>query len=276
LAVSAISIGNITLHYDPPEAGRFKARILVLPGLFQSLSCWRGVTAMLAHRGWEVYFLPRVPTGLGGAGAGQNVSADVNEDTGQDAGWAQALDTAEQAFARLGDNVVVFGADVGAALALSLLERVRPMAMALFAPTEPAALGARFADTLGIMGRRRFKAATGPVEAPASIVNQSTKAADLIVEPRAFIKDLRTAPPVAGPPVQPPTIVFAPGIDDLVATDHALEFAGGPAAKPSPTRLSGRWWPAVQGHNVADEVHRFVILTLSDRVVEFPDEILED
>ncbi len=265
-------IGNLTLHYDPPEAGRFKARILVLPGLFQSLTCWRGLTAMLAHRGWEVYFLPRVPTGADAVTAPD------------DYGWQASLDTAEQAFRHLGEKVIVFGADVGAGLALGLLERVRPMALALFAPSEAAELGAHFSKTLGMMGRRRFKSATGPVSAPATITNQSTKAGDLIEEPRGLLLDLTgRGTTAAGPPAQPgsaqtqpPTIVFAPGIDDLVTTEHALEFAGSEVAKPSQVRLNGRWWPSVQGHNVADEVHRFLILTLSDRIVEFPEEILAD
>jgi hypothetical protein len=258
-----VRAGGVTLHYDPPEAGRYSAKILVLPGLFQSLACWRGLTAMLAHRGWEVYLLPRTGT------------AKDDPSAFNDNGWQHALDGACEAASKLDQHVIVLGADVGAALTCSMLAHVRPMAMALFAPSVPGLLPERFERTLGGLARRRFRSATTPVEAPPALARQSTKAADVAAEPRRLFEDLRDGVAFTIPDEHPPSIVFAPGLDPLVETDHALEFAATPYAKASAMRLNGRWWPVVQGHNVADEVHRFLILTLSDRVVDFPDEILE-
>ena len=95
-------------------------------------------------------------------------------------------------------------------------------------------------------------------------------------EPRGLIDDLMRGVTFEPPALPPPAIVFSPEDDPLVDHGHALEFARNEYSKPSSTRLAGRWWPATRGQEVADAVHRFLILTLSDRVVEFPDEIIND
>jgi hypothetical protein len=74
--------------------------------------------------------------------------------------------------------------------------------------------------------------------------------------------------------VQPPTIVFGAQNDPLVDTEHSLGFADGHVAKAAKARLVGRWWPSMGWEAASEQAHRFLILTLADRVVEFPEEIL--
>ena len=58
--MQTVTVGKARLHLETAEAGtRYHAPILILPGLFQSPACWSGITSMLAHRGWDVYLLPR-------------------------------------------------------------------------------------------------------------------------------------------------------------------------------------------------------------------------
>ena len=130
---------------ESPEAARYHAPILIVPGLFHSPICWRGVTSILAHRGWEVYLLPRVTT----EGAKSTV-------VDADKSWDQAREDLVAAARQLGDKIIVFGSDIGAALALTTLDEVKPMALALFSPTEPSEAGKAFARELGFFGRRRF------------------------------------------------------------------------------------------------------------------------
>ena len=71
--------------------------------------------------------------------------------------------------------------------------------------------------------------------------------------------------------------MFAPDDSDpLVSCEHALTFATSEYANASDTRLQGRWWPSLAWEQAGEEAHRFLILTLGDRVVEFPDEIIDD
>ena len=59
------NVGGLELEFEAPEAGRYMAPIIVCPGLFQSFDCWRPLTSMLAHRGWEIYFVARGPDDAG-------------------------------------------------------------------------------------------------------------------------------------------------------------------------------------------------------------------
>jgi len=255
------TIAGVPLRLDPAEAGgRYLAPILVLPGLFQSWACWRGMTSMLAHRGWNVYLLPRVVNASGAEG-----------NTG---GWDSSLATAARVASSLDEKIIVFGADIGASLALALLNEVRPLALGLFAPAEPAHAAHAYERTLGFLARRRARAGA-EVEAPASVAKSAARPTDPAAEPRALLDDLTGTGPVR-PREHPPALVFAPENDALVDTAHAASFADTAHAKLARTRLQGRWWPSTRWEPIADEVHRFLILTLADRVVEFPDEIIDD
>lgn len=259
------SFGEFHLHYDAPEAGRYRAPILVLPGLFQSFECWRLVTSMLAHRGWEVYALTRTMPDREG---------DLRL---LDRTWAEARRRVLDVAPRLDDRVVLLGADLGAALALSVAEELNPLAMALFAPAEPSHLAASrrnavpraWAERLGLRRSSVGESIAAPVAWRAGV--PATHAAE---EPNALLGELECvpAPPTAA---RVPTVVFAPAGDPLVSPHHALGFAAGPHARASKTVLAGRFWPR-RSAAVADEVHRFLILTLADRVVEFPEEVLAD
>jgi hypothetical protein len=55
-----------------------------------------------------------------------------------------------------------------------------------------------------------------------------------------------------------------------------MTFADSQFSKASRSRLNGRWWPSLGWEPACEEAHRFLILTLSDRVVDFPDEIIND
>ena len=109
--------------------GRYLAPILILPGMFQSYACWRGMTSMLAHRGWNVYVLARSEIDDRGAVRTENF------------GWIKAVERAAEVASKLDERVIVFGADLGAALAVAMLGELRPLALGLFAPATPAALG---------------------------------------------------------------------------------------------------------------------------------------
>lgn len=261
-----VEIGDVVLQLEPPEAGRYHAPILLIPGLFQSTACWRPFTTMLAHRGWEVYALGRQP-----------YETDDDEPVAPpDYDFAGAVATAKRAAQKLGDKVIVFGADVGASVALAIAAEARPMAIVAFAPAELAHIGARLAAQTGFFEKRRRARATGPVPPPARLAKSAPLAASAGDEPRALVDDLVAGIPYERPPVSPPTLVFAASDDPLVATEHAASFAGAPHAKLARTSVAGRWWPTRQWQAACDEAHRFLILTLGDRVVEFPEEILAD
>jgi alpha-beta hydrolase superfamily lysophospholipase len=262
-----VALGDVVLHMESPEAARYHAPILIVPGLFQSPVCWRGVTSILAHRGWEVYLLPRVATHTA---KGSAVEADKS--------WDQAREDLVAAARRLGGKVIVFGSDVGAALALSTVEEIRPMALALFAPTEPVEAGKAFARDLGFFGRRRYRKERGSaLVAPLDAhLKSAYQASDAGPEPRGIVDALIDGVPFRRPSGQPPTIVFGAQNDPLVDSEHSLSFSDDRGAKTAESRLVGRWWPAVGWEAASEQTHRFLILTLADRVVEFPDEILAD
>lgn len=259
------SFGEFHLHYEAPEAGRYRAPILVLPGLFQSFECWRLVTSMLAHRGWEVYALTRTMPDREG------------DPRLLDRTWEEARRRVLEVAPRLDERVVLLGADLGAALALSVAEELNPLALALFAPAAPSHLAAsrrkatprRWSERLGLSRPPAAEAVAAPAAWMAGV-----PAAHTSEEPNALLEELERLP---APPTAPrvPTVVFAPSGDPLVSAQHALGFAAGPQVRASNTALPGRFWPRTSAA-VADEVHRFLILTLADRVVEFPDEILAD
>jgi pimeloyl-ACP methyl ester carboxylesterase len=265
-AVRPVEIGDVVLELEPPEAARYHAPILLIPGLFQSMACWRPFTTMLAHRGWEVYALPRQP-----------YETDEDEPLPPpDYDWSGTVAVAQRAAKRLGDKVIVFGADIGAAVALAIAKEVRPLALALFAPAEPAHVGGRVVEQTGFFERRRRARSSGPLPPPARIAKSAPFPTSPGEEPRSLVDDLVAGIPYARSTAGPATIVFAASDDALVATEHAESFAGGAHAKLARTRVMGRWWPTSQWQTPCDEVHRFLILTLGDRVVEFPDEILAD
>ncbi len=218
---------------------------------------------MLAHRGWEVYLLSRDPSAR-------------SADNLPEQNFASSVNDAIEASAKLGDKLILFGADVGASIALQAATEHRPMAMALFAPSTPAALGRRYAKTLGFLGRRKQATSGLGVTPPQTIARRCRGREDICAEPRALISELQTGVTSIRPNPAPPAIVFVPGGDALVDTQEALAFAKQKTARAAAMKLAGRWWPSLQGPNVADEVHRFLILTLGDRVVDFPDEIIED
>lgn len=260
-----VELGDVVLEMEPSEASRYHAPILLLPGLFQSMACWRPFTTMLAHRGWEVYALARQPR-----------ETDDEPAAPPDYDFAGAVATATRAARTLGEKLIVFGADVGAALALAIAEEVRPMALALFAPAEPAHVGAGLAAHTGFFEKRRRARATGPLAPPARIAKSAPLPTSAGAEPRALVDDLVSGIRYTRPHEALPTIVFAASDDPLVTTEHAGSFVVAPHAKLARSHVAGRWWPTTQWQSICDETHRFLILTLGDRVVEFPEEILAD
>ena len=255
------SINSTTLHFEPAEAGRYDAKLLIFPGLFQSYACWRPFTSMLAHRGWEVYLLSRRSGTDDGA---QNLEP----------GLADLTRAAAQALDRLGENVIFLGADVGAAMALQLCRQRRPMALALFAPCLGEHIEQRLGSQYGFRERRRLRNSEGALQPSAAILRGCRDRIHVTAEPQTWFRELCADSSPTRPEQLPPAIVFAPTDDSLVDSDHALSFADGRFARASAQRLAGRWWPAAQGPSVADEVHRFLILTLADRVVDFPEEVI--
>ena len=258
-----VQLGNTVLFMESPEAARYHAPLLVLPGLFQSQVCWRGLSSLLAHRGWEVYLLPRT----------FEVSADRS---GRVESWNAASTAVEQAIDALGKKVILLGADVGASLALANCASQDVLALALYAPTAPATLAARLTKTLGFGGKRKFSNLTGDISPSDRLMKKAFQQQDVAPETAEFLQSLPNAP-LSKPSRQPPTIVFKNDeTDDLVQPSDSDGFVSTERAKTSPTALAGRWWPSTGWENATNETHRFLILTLSDRVVEFPDEIIND
>ena len=269
----ALSFGSFSLHCETPEAARYRASILVLPGLFQSFTCWRPMTSMLAHRGWEVYCLTRTMPDRSG-------NPCLLDQT-----WEGARKRIAEVGARLGSPVIVLASDVGAALAISLAGELPMLAMALFSPSEPAVLGAAYrrlqrAGTWrpGLFGRLFGGASSDQSEqvvVPSVLLSEDMTAQDTLPEPRHLLDELEGVQ-LERPARHPPALVFAARNDPLVTEEHALGFCTSACAKASRTPLNGRFFPLAAGDRLADEVQRFLILTLGDRVVEFPEEILEE
>jgi hypothetical protein len=122
---------------------------------------------------------------------------------------------------------------------------------------------------------RRRARGEGFSTVPAALAKQVHRDTDAAPEPSGFLEELGAAVPFTPPGEHPPAIVFLPQADPLVAREDALPFTTSPYAKIAKTAVVGRWWPSSNWDPIADEVHRFLILTLEDRVVEFPEEILE-
>jgi hypothetical protein len=263
MVVRATRVGGVSVFLEMAEGGtRYHAPILILPGLFQSEACWRGITSMLAHRGWDVYVLPRLTTD------------DSSTDGAQD--WSAAIASARSVAQGLGQKLVVLGADIGASLALALGEHAPVLALGLFGPTTPARIGKRLVACAGFFGRRRLRKGSSQVAPPDSLARLLVSPTHAAREPGGLVQDLLGGVSFEQPEAHPPAFVFVPDGDPLVSDTDALEFARGDASRTSPTRLRGRWWPATGWEPVADAVHRDLILTLSDRVVDFPEEILAD
>lgn len=261
-----VEIGGLTLFLESPEAARYLAPILIVPGLFHSSVCLRGMTSMLAHRGWEVYLLPRV------------LDETTTGAAPRDQSWEQAVAAITRACSQLGDEVIILAADIGASLTLAALPSMKaPLALALFAPAAPQHIGESLSRGLGFFGRRRLRRHLGRVAPEASLACTAYQKTDIADEPHRFVKELLAGVSFVAPAEHPPTIVFVPdGSDPLVSAEHARGFAATDYAKTAPSQLHGRWWPSLGWDAVCQETHRFLILTLSDRVVEFPDEIISD
>lgn len=258
----SIMVGKQFVHSEAPEAGRYHAPILLLPGLFQSFIGWRAVTSVLAHRGWEVYCLARTM-----------LDEDGEHLITEDDGWAQSLAKARKVADELGDKIIYLGADVGAALAIELARDHPPLAMGLFAPSQPKALATRYRGMQGLFGRLASAKGSKPVAPPSVLAKQAPFEQFTVAEPARFLADLSALPDLEDCGV--PSIVFAAEGDPLVAKEESEAFGRAEKSKLAANLLDGHWWSSDPGP-VADQIHRFLILTLGDRIVEFPDEILED
>lgn len=256
-----MTIDGQAVPYEAPESGRYKAAILVLPGLFQSFECWRPLTSLLAHRGWEVYCLPRTLPDQDG------------QPLTRDEGWEQIQDRVAKTAAAIDTQLIVFGADLGAALALSTLKDTGALALALFSPSEPRALHSSYRNCLGRIERLRKSDPSAALVAPGPVAQTLEDPGHSSAEPARLLADLSAAENFTRPAATPPTIVFAADNDPLVDAAQARSFAEHTSAKLAPATLDGRWWPR-NGVGIGNDVHRFLILTLADRVVDFPDEIL--
>ncbi len=258
-----MSVGGHAVHYEAPEAARYRAPLLVSTGLFQSFECWRSLTSMLAHRGWEIYVAER--------------SAE-DEDHGWDACASRLAEIARG----LDEPPILLGADLGAALALSIAKDVGALALVLFAPATPAELAKRrpsprdrrWGRLAGALSRKPQP--SGPsAHVPEELERLAPWPEAAVAEPRRLLGELADRP-FSVDEQGPPSLVFAPADDPLVTREGALAFATESFAVAARSQLDGRFWPAHAPQKLADEVHRFLILTLGDRVVDFPDEILED
>lgn len=259
-------LGRQMVHFEAPEAGRYHAPLLLLPGLYQSFGCWRPFTSLLAHRGWELYCLPRTLP-----------DEDAEELITEDDDWEACRAKVVKVASLIGDRVILLGADIGAALALSLADEISPLALGMFSPCAPSRLGPSASPPRGFFSRFRPPANTQLLPtADPSLVPEGTDPGDLLPEPSALLRDLGKIE-FNAPTRQPPTIVFNSTNDPLVSASEAGSFVDGTHAKAARSSLDGHWWPGRPGAvAAADELQRFLILTLGDRVVEFPDEILND
>jgi len=285
--VSRTTIAECELYYESPEAGRYRAPILLLPGLFQSFECWRPFTTRLAHRGWELYLLPRA----GGSGdqksAGATSLEGLVEQTARVAEQlarraSQGYAPADNEDAETNAGVIVFGADLGAHLAVELAANVQPMATVLFSAATPCQLGESWQRARGLLQRWGVGKAR-PGAAPPGVAGSARSDNWLSEEPDWLLPELLSAavtPTDSAAPADTgdhaagavPTLLFSSPNDPLVEAGADWSRV---SAQISDTLLPGHWWPALARQHLADEVHRFLVLTLGDRVVDFPDSIFD-
>ena len=280
--MSRTTIAECELYYESPEAGRYRAPILLLPGLFQSFECWRPLTTRLAHRGWELYLLPRDSASGDPKSAGATSLDGLVEQTARVAEQLarrvrQGYAPADNEDAETNAGVIVFGADLGAHLAAELTARVQPMATVLFSSVAPAVLGESWQRSRGRLQRWRPGKANLGV-APAGVAGTARSNSWLSEEPDWLLAALMSASPGkssaegGGDGEDVPTLMFSADDDPLVKLAAVPSRA---TAKLSDTALPGHWWPAVAPQQLADELHRFLVLTLGDRVVDFPDSVFD-
>jgi len=202
-----VEIGKVTLWMESPEAGRYLAPILIVPGLFHSSICLRGMTSMLAHRGWEVYLLPRSPDDASGGASG--IPADQS--------WAEAVDAVATARSRIGEEVIILAADIGASLTLSALPSMKaPLALALFAPAAPQHLGEALSRSLGFFARRRFRSHSGSVAPPPALAEAAYQSSDISNEPHRLLDEMIGGQPFAAPANHPFPFVVNGLADGLI------------------------------------------------------------
>ncbi len=188
-------------------------------------------------------------------------------------GWQESIDAIITAATTVADRVILFGSDVGAAMALEACAHANVLALALFGPTTPSDAGRSYLRSLGLFRRRR-RGNAALVAAPPRLRRHLWQETDADEEPKRLIDDLIAGPPFSPPHSHPPAIVFE-ARDDPFAAGHAT-LVRDRYARTSPTPVEGRWWPSLGWESVCDEVHRFLVLTLGDRVVEFPDDVLDE
>ncbi len=382
------TIGGELLDFEAPEAPRYKAAMLVLPGLFQSFEQWRPLTSALAHRGWEIYFLPRglppgpsrdmsrdlpqnlsqhpsldlpqnlsqhpspdlpqnlsrhpspdlpqnpsrhpspdLPQNLSrhpSPDLPQNLSRhpspdlpqnpsrhpspDLPQDSapslhgsgsevpepGRDAGWQDQIDRASRVIDALEDQVVILASDLGAAMTLSLPSegQKKIIAMALLSPCSPSQLptpqGRKRSSLLASLGRIL---GFGSAQPRTSHTMHTARTADTLrtlhpdldagasTEAAQLIEDLEDGidfePPTASSP-GPPTLIFTAHGNSRVETAHTKSFAEGSAVRLARVEIESGPELFSNSQSIADEIQRFLVLALGDKIVEFPDEIFED
>ncbi|NQY91891.1 MAG: hypothetical protein HRT46_09565 [Deltaproteobacteria bacterium] len=114
--------------------------------------------------------------------------------------------------------------------------------------------------------------------APAGVAGTARSNSWLSEEPDWLLTQLMSASPGkssaegGGDGTDVPALMFSADDDPLVQLAAVPSRA---PAKLSATALPGHWWPAVAPQQLADELHRFLVLTLGDRVVDFPDSVFD-
>jgi pimeloyl-ACP methyl ester carboxylesterase len=227
-----------TVH---PESDRYRAVLVLVPGLWTTPEMWRPLAGYLGHRGWESHLVD--PRGRGGIAArGAAVAA-----------YAAGLAVAP----------VLIGHDAGALVALDAAARVRAAAVVLLAPLVPRRVGGRALGLplTGVLAVLTGRSVAGPCGGPP---DDAALVRDVLWGRLPSRAEVPTLVVVAEKDPLLPAAAARTLVDALAADEQ--RFAG-PARSP----LAGPTWRAS-----VDLVHRWLVRRLGESLLElYPEAMAE-
>jgi pimeloyl-ACP methyl ester carboxylesterase len=246
----------LTAEIQHAEGARYRACLVLVPGLWAGPAAWRGFAAYLAHRGWESHMLD-----LRGQGGLAARGAAVAEYAGS-----------------LPAPAVLIGHDAGAPAALAAAAARLPAALVLLAPVLPGSRGLR-----GLVGRpgsvlallRGRPVARPDVAALARAWGETGAAALRLAATLAACEDAAVVREVAWrrrasvPAVRAPVLLLGGGRDPLLTPDAAAAVARGIGAEHQTLATAGHWPMAGPGwERAVDLVHRWLVQRLGEPLLE--------
>ena len=244
-----------------PEAARYGASVLYIPGLWAGTGVWRSMASLLAHRGWEGQLLELC--GLKGGLAARAAAVAVHA-------------------AGLPAPPVLIGHDAGALVALGAAARGPAAAVVMLAPLVP---GNR---TLGVLTRRWEAVAAlvrgRPIPPPRGAravrafgVTPAAVEASLVAEHPAVVLDVIRGRVAAPARTGHPTLVVGGELDPLLPGPAGAAFAATIGAQWREIAEAGHWLLAGPGWQEAvGVVHRWLVQRLGEQLLDlYPEAMAE-